>query len=101
ANIDAIFEIYEARQKEAKEEGIDPVVFAQLVYAMEYEMAYKPVDFFIRRTGALFFDIQWVHAHKDTVISYMAKVLQWTDEQDAEYRKQLEELLYEAVHPEK
>src|SRR5690625_6964023 len=51
ANIDVIFDIYQNRQTEAKKESIDPIVFAELVYALEYESAYKPVDFFIRRTG--------------------------------------------------
>ncbi|MEN1967288.1 glycerol-3-phosphate dehydrogenase/oxidase [Lentibacillus sp. N15] len=101
ANIDTIFEIYQAKQAEAKEEAIDPIVFAQLIYALEYELTYKPVDFFIRRTGGLFFEINWVRTHKDKVISYMAKRLNWTKETEEAYRNELDELLHEAVTPEK
>lgn len=99
ANIDTIFEIYQEKQAEAKQVEIDPVVFAQLIYAMEYELTYKPVDFFIRRTGGLFFDINWVRTHKDNVIAYMAQVLEWSYEQETAYRNELDQLLREAVTP--
>src|SRR5690625_612535 len=101
ANIDVIFDIYQNRQTEAKKESIDPIVFAELVYALEYESAYKPVDFFIRRTGALFFDIAWVRTHKDSMINYMEKSLPWSKSQKNTYENELEQLLHEAVTPEK
>lgn len=99
ANVDQIFDLYQNKQDEAKEADIEPIVFAQLLYALEEELAYKPVDFFVRRTGALFFDINWVRAHKDAVIRYMAKVFSWTAEQEKAYTDELDQLLYEAVHP--
>ena len=33
---------------------------AEVWYAVKYEMAMKPTDFFIRRTGLLFFDIHYL-----------------------------------------
>ncbi|MGY0693560.1 glycerol-3-phosphate dehydrogenase/oxidase [Virgibacillus sp. FSP13] len=101
SNIDTIFELYQEKQEEAKKVAIDPVVFAQLIYALEYELTYKPVDFFIRRTGALFFDINWVRTHKDNVIAYMAEALHWSEKQKETYQNQLDELLHEAVTPDK
>ncbi|WBX78679.1 FAD-dependent oxidoreductase [Virgibacillus salarius] len=99
ANFDVIFELYQTKQEEAKQAEIDPVVFAQLLYAMEYEAAYKPVDFFIRRTGALFFEIEWVKSHQEKVIDYMARTLNWTDDQKEMFTEELQQLLYDAVHP--
>lgn len=99
SNIDTIFTIYRERKTEAAAENIDAIVFAQLIYGMEHELVYKPADFFIRRTGALFFHIQWVHQHKDAVIRYMAKTLNWTDEQKQAYTEELDQLLHEAVTP--
>lgn len=98
-NSDIIIEIYQSRQAEAKEHTIDPVVFAELVYAIEFELAYKPADFFVRRSGALFFEINWVKSHKDQVVEYMAKELLWSDEQKREYKEELEQLLHDAVTP--
>ncbi|WP_226580493.1 glycerol-3-phosphate dehydrogenase/oxidase [Halobacillus litoralis] len=99
SNVDKVFDNYKNRKQEAKEEGVDPVVFAQLAYALENEMTYKPVDFFVRRTAALFFNIQWVRDHKTSVIDYMAKALNYSEQQKQEYTEQLNQLLKEAVTP--
>ncbi|AKG03924.1 glycerol-3-phosphate dehydrogenase [Salimicrobium jeotgali] len=99
ANVDKLYALYEENKVKAGEEEIDPVVFTQLIYALKEEQTYKPVDFFIRRTGALFFNINFVREHKDNVIRYMAKELEWTEEQTNEYKEELEQLLIEAVKP--
>lgn len=99
ANVDKLYALYEENKVKAEEEEIDPVVFTQLIYALKEEQTYKPVDFFIRRTGALFFNINFVREHKDNVIRYMAKELEWTEEQTSEYKEELEQLLIEAVTP--
>lgn len=99
SNVDEVFNIYQDSKEKAEEANIDRVVFAMLRYALDYELAYKPVDFFIRRTGALFFNIHWVHEHKEVVISYLAEEFSWSDERKELYTQELEQLLYEATHP--
>ncbi|EPY09133.1 glycerol-3-phosphate dehydrogenase, aerobic, partial [Paenibacillus alvei TS-15] len=69
------------------------------VYAIEEEMTLKPVDFFIRRTGALFFNIQWVRDWKQPVIAYMASAFGWTEEQRNQYAAELDIALHQAVVP--
>ncbi|MFD2045025.1 glycerol-3-phosphate dehydrogenase/oxidase [Ornithinibacillus salinisoli] len=99
SNVEKVFEIFVERRMEAESEKLDPVIFAELCYGLEYELVYKPVDFFVRRTGALFFAIDWVHEYKSPVIDYMAKSLGWTDEQKTNYTVELDQLLKEAVTP--
>ncbi|WP_339179356.1 FAD-dependent oxidoreductase [Oceanobacillus sp. FSL W7-1293] len=101
ANVDKIFTLYKENKEAAAKENIEPAVFAQVVYAINEEMAYKAVDFFIRRSGALFFNRPWVETHMDTVLPFMEKELGWTKEEAAAYRKELEQLLYETTHPDK
>ena len=48
SNVDIVFELYEMYKREAEEEKIQPVIFAILQYSLQYELAYKPADFFIR-----------------------------------------------------
>jgi glycerol-3-phosphate dehydrogenase len=69
------------------------------VYAIERESAVKPVDFLIRRTGALFFNIDWVQRWKSGVIEAMADMLGYTEEQRREYEAELERQLANAVTP--
>ncbi|AST93315.1 glycerol-3-phosphate dehydrogenase [Sutcliffiella cohnii] len=99
SNVDIVFNIYKKEKEKAKEEGLDPVVYACLKYSIDYELAFTPSDFFIRRTGAIFFNIRWVLEHKNSVTIFMKKVFRWTDEQYKEYKQELEQLIYETTNP--
>lgn len=96
SNIDIIFQLYEDAKKVAQDDVMDPIVLATLKYAISYEQAYKPIDYFIRRTGALFFNIQWVEDHQHQVVDYMEKVLHWTEAQKHLYHEELKQMIEEA-----
>ncbi|MFG6148039.1 glycerol-3-phosphate dehydrogenase/oxidase [Halobacillus sp. B23F22_1] len=98
-NVDTLYQLFKDNKTEAAAALIDRVVFAQLKMGLEYENVYKPVDFFVRRTAALFFNISYVHEHKQSVIDYMAKELKWTDAQKSSYTEEMDKLLNEAVEP--
>ncbi|MGM8366063.1 glycerol-3-phosphate dehydrogenase/oxidase [Virgibacillus sp. W0181] len=97
SNADKLFIIYNEHKTSALEENLEPIVLTQLIYAIEYEAAYTPADFFVRRTSALFFNIDWVRKHQHRVIDYMAKVFNWDRKQKNQYKEELEILLTEAV----
>ena len=99
SNVDHVLGMFIERRNEAQQAGLDPLVFAMLHYAMESESAYKPVDFFVRRTGALLFNIEFVHTFKDSVTAHMAETFNWTQEQMQTYTSELDRLLHEATHP--
>ncbi len=94
-NVDIIFQIFQEKTAEALENEIDPIVFAELVYALEYELVFTPADFFVRRTGAMFFDINRVKQHRKSVTNYMAESLQWSKEQTAKYEQELSKKIRE------
>lgn len=98
ANVDSILSLY-ADHKESSPDGMDPLVFAELQYGLSHEMVVKPVDFFIRRTGALFFDIDWVREHKNSVCHYISKCFSLTAEQSKANKEEMEKLLSEAITP--
>lgn len=97
ANVDKLFQLFENNKAVADQRNINPVQFAKLQYALEYEAAYKPTDFFIRRTGALFFDIAFVRKSKDQVIHHLAEQLAWTEQQKHNYTTELNHQLKQAV----
>ncbi|MBM7662874.1 glycerol-3-phosphate dehydrogenase [Bacillus mesophilus] len=99
SNVETLFTIFRDEKEKAEMENLDPLVYAMVKYAIDYEAAYKPVDFFIRRTGALFFAIDWVREHMNSVITYMKKEFNWSKEQEKQYKEELEQLVYEATHP--
>ncbi|MDW0108808.1 glycerol-3-phosphate dehydrogenase/oxidase [Sporosarcina aquimarina] len=67
-----------------------------LQYAIDFEMAMTPVDYFMRRTGAIFFDIHWVDQWKAAVIAYMKEALDWSSAQTKQYSDELEARLADA-----
>ena len=67
-----------------------------LHYAINHEMILTPVDFFMRRTGTIFFDINWVETWKLLVIDYMAQLMEWTIERKEELTEELELRIAEA-----
>nr|WP_244864975.1 FAD-dependent oxidoreductase [Xylanibacillus composti] len=62
---------------------------ASLLYSMQEELAMTCSDFFIRRVGALYFDLQAVYRYQDAVAAIMAEWYGWSD---GEKKRQLEEL---------
>lgn len=88
-NAGKVFEHYSKRALETQDDGLPDVLAAVVSYAVENEMALTPSDFFIRRTGDLYFHINDVIAYKEQVLNYMAKLLNYTEEQKEQYRKEL------------
>ncbi|MCT8139368.1 glycerol-3-phosphate dehydrogenase/oxidase [Anaerobacillus sp. CMMVII] len=76
-NVKRVFEIMEIDGDKANRYDLSKEVFAALVYGIENEMVSTPVDFFNRRTGAIFFNIQWVRRWKEPVLNYMKKRFNW------------------------
>src|SRR5690606_223661 len=57
SNIDILFQYFRGNHELAISQNLHPCLFAELLYGLEHELVYHPADFFIRRTGAVLFDI--------------------------------------------
>jgi len=90
SNVDQVYRIAAERGEEAERYGLAPEELAALEYAVSFEMAVKPDDFLIRRSGALLFDIGWACRRKDAVTRYMAERLGWTESQTAAFAAEME-----------
>jgi glycerol-3-phosphate dehydrogenase len=101
SNAERVAALLRERYKEeaAAEQGLSPEVFASLVYGIEEEMTATPLDFFVRRTSALYFDIDWVRRWKDPVVRYMAQRFGWSEAETARQRDALERSIREAAEP--
>ncbi|MGM8215237.1 glycerol-3-phosphate dehydrogenase/oxidase [Bacillaceae bacterium W0354] len=96
SNVNYLFEYFESAPGDLE---LDKTVYAELMYGLEHELVYRPVDFFIRRTGAMFFNIDWVEQHKQSVIQFMKDYFEWTDEATEQYVEELEQAIKEAKYP--
>lgn len=93
SNVNDVYAMIQSSLLEAESYKLPPAILAQIKYSIVKEMTVKPVDFFIRRTGALYFDIHWVIQWKKQVIAWMEKQLNWSMEEKEKYTNELEEEL--------
>ncbi len=56
------------------------LVLAELDFCLENEMVHKAVDFFIRRSGRLYFDVHSVKKYAPAAIEHMAARLGWSEQ---------------------
>src|SRR5690606_18798846 len=95
SNIDIIKEIMtDISDQEAE---LPLPVLASLEYSIQYEMVTKPIDFLIRRTGAMFFNIAWVNQWKTEIIAYMARKFNWSENEKQNYKSEVESYIKEAT----
>lgn len=85
SNVPYVFQMLSRNTVALENSGLPKTLFAKLHYALEAEMVVTPIDFFLRRTGAILFDIDLVKAYKEPVINYMADYFQW--DQDTKYKR--------------
>lgn len=95
ANVAKVYQLI----KEYKPCQLPKTVFASLLYGLEDEMVVYPQDYFIRRTGALFFDRGYVAEWKRSVIELMSEYYEWTVEEKRLYTEELEKDIIHAITP--
>ena len=68
--------------------GNDLPLYIELVllYAMKYEAALTPIDFFLRRTDFMLFVTEKMDDLKEPVLRYMGDYLDWTEEEITKWK---------------
>ncbi|MEQ3655036.1 MAG: glycerol kinase GlpK [Dokdonia sp.] len=76
----------------------DRLIRAELWYSVHHEMCNSLADFFVRRTGRLYFDIASVHTHRHRILEDMIRYLGWDEARVQKENKELDLLLTDAAH---
>lgn len=97
SNVDEVFEIAHATQVADLDLPVE--VYAEVIYSIQKEMVHKPTDFLVRRSGRLYFDINYVLEYKDGILEVMAKVLNYDADTKRVYKQELEKAVKEAINP--
>ena len=71
------------------------MILAELQFGIAYEMVQDPMDFFIRRTGRLYFDIDSVRQFMEPVLQELQTVYKVDDAQVLKWEQTLMEELKE------
>jgi glycerol-3-phosphate dehydrogenase len=70
---------------------------AELWYGVNHEMVVTPVDFFVRRTGMLFFDIIRLKIMLDPILEEFKKTFSWNEEKAKFEKKVIDSAISEAA----
>lgn len=68
----------------------EKLVLSELDFTIENEMVVTPMDFFIRRTGRLYFDIKSIAKHIEPVLEVFKTSLDYSKEEIDAFRKTVE-----------
>ncbi|TVZ56364.1 homodimeric glycerol 3-phosphate dehydrogenase (quinone) [Lutibacter sp. Hel_I_33_5] len=69
----------------------EKMIKAELWFTLNNEMVCTPTDFFMRRTGRLFFDPQSVFLYKNLVIKEIGNHFNWDEQTTKKYQEELED----------
>ena len=87
--------ILETYAKLTDEDKVVRMAKAELLYGVTYEMVQNPMDFFIRRTGRLYFNIESVQVLMDPIIKELQNIFSFDDATALKYKETLEEEIKE------
>jgi glycerol-3-phosphate dehydrogenase len=99
SNAEKVFQYAGAGRRELAGAALPTEIYAALMYGMDEELAMKPVDFWVRRTGALLFDRLTVERWKRQVLEVMTYYYKWDEEKKNSYAVELEHTLAAAITP--
>ncbi|AIY12037.1 glycerol-3-phosphate dehydrogenase/oxidase [Cellulophaga baltica] len=87
---EAILARYNASTNEKPKEKL---ILAELQFCIHNEMVVTPLDFFVRRTGRLYFDIKSVKKHREIVFSVFKETFDLNDATLQKYNSELDALI--------
>jgi glycerol-3-phosphate dehydrogenase len=99
SNIPRLFELIPSSNIYANKYSVPQHLALKLLYAVHFEMAATPVDYFFRRTGELLFDIETVKKYKNEAVLIMRDLLQWDERLANYYLAELEKEVRRATVP--
>jgi glycerol kinase len=71
---------------------------AEAWFGVNFEMVNSLEDFFVRRTGRLYFDIKSIAIVRKAVVADLQNYLNWTAEHLASEQQRLDDLLFDAMN---
>ncbi len=80
-----------SRYKKRKEKKVhERLILSELEFTVAHEMVQSPLDFFVRRTGRLYFDIHSVREHMESVIRELGRIFKADKKTLVRWKKELE-----------
>ena len=89
---ETILELYQQRKEK---DNPTKLILAELQFGIAHEMVQDPMDFFIRRTGRLYFDIDSVRTYMEPVLKELKRIFNTDDSKISQWKDTLNKELKE------
>lgn len=86
-----------ALEKQGGDHDIN-IALSEVNFCLDHEMIQRAEDFFVRRTGRLYFDILSIAKVQEPVLERLSEALNWTPERLSQEREILASLIKDATH---
>ncbi len=83
-------DVLERFGKRKEKKKAERMILSELEFTVAHEMVQSPLDFFVRRTGRLYFDIHSVREHMDAVIAELSKIFKADNKTSSTWKEELE-----------
>jgi len=69
---------------------------AEVNFCIHHEMTLTPLDFFVRRTGMMYFNIHRMEKIKDVILQQFSEIMKWSDAESIRHERALNDMLTES-----
>lgn len=87
--------LFQLAEEIEETEGLPLFIRLLIRYSVYYEMTMTASDFFVRRTGALLFNIEWVKKWRKPIMKEFESIFKWEKELVERNNKELDKMLME------
>lgn len=93
SNVEAVYQYAGITNDNNEKYGLPKPLYAEVIYGILHEMVIKPTDFFVRRSGKLYFEIEDVLEYRDGVERLLQDTLGYDDEIRKVFSNELDEAI--------
>ncbi len=90
SNVEAVYQYAGITNDNNEKYGLPKPLYAEVIYGILHEMVIKPTDFFVRRSGKLYFEIDDVLMYRDGVEKLLQDTLGFDDNIKKEFSEELD-----------
>lgn len=93
SNVEAVYQYAGITNDNHEKYSLPKPLYAEVIYGILHEMVIKPADFFVRRSGKLYFEIEDVVKYRSGVEQLLQDTLSYDDQTRNQFSRELDEAI--------
>lgn len=93
SNVEAVYQYAGITNDNHEKYSLPKPLYAEVIYGILHEMVIKPADFFVRRSGKLYFEIEDIVKYRSGVEQLLQDTLSYDDQTRNQFSRELDEAI--------